>query len=116
MIASVEWIDAEDAKALIETEGAVIIDVRELGEIRASGMVPGAINIPLAAFLARIDPASPEREPALTGDASHPLLRLRQALSICRSKLVEFGYRKVFNLGGLNDWMRAGLPVDAATE
>ncbi len=52
-------IDAAAAKALIEKDGAVVIDVREPAEIWQSGKVPGAINIPLAAFLAKADPASP---------------------------------------------------------
>jgi rhodanese-related sulfurtransferase len=108
-------IDADGARALIETGDAVVIDVREPGEIRASGRVPGAINIPLAAFLAKTDPASPSREAALRPE--------RPVILYCASgkrsefagnKLLEFGYREVFNLGGLSDWKLAGLPVDDA--
>ena len=64
----VERIDAEDAKALIDAGEAVVIDVREPAEIMATGKVPGAINIPLAEFLAKADPGSPDHEPALEPD------------------------------------------------
>ncbi len=115
MTAVVARIPAGDAKALIERRNAVVIDVREPSEIRASGIVPGAINIPLAAFLAKTNPASAEREAALSPE--------RPVILYCASgkrsefagnKLLEFGYREVFNLGSLKDWQAAGLPVDDA--
>ena len=117
MSESVEWIDAEDAKALIDMERAVVIDVRELSEVRASGRVPGAIQIPLAVFLARTDPQSPEREPSL--EPERPVILYcasGKRSAFAGNKLIEFGYRKVFNLGGLRDWTGAGLPVDEAAE
>jgi rhodanese-related sulfurtransferase len=111
---SVERIDADDAKALIEG-GAVVVDVREPAELMASGKVPGAINIPLAEFLARTDPASAEREPALSREKPVILYCASGKRSeFAGNKLIEFGYREVFNLGGLKDWEAAGLPVDDA--
>jgi rhodanese-related sulfurtransferase len=112
---TVPYIDAEDAKALIEDGGAVVIDVREPAEVAASGKVPGAINIPLAEFLARTDPASSEREQALREEK--PIILYcgsGKRSEFAGNKLVEFGYREVFNLGGLRDWAAAGLPVDEA--
>jgi rhodanese-related sulfurtransferase len=109
---SVSPIDPEEAQALIE-RGAVVIDVREPAEVAASGIVPGAINIPLAEFLARTDPGSAEREPALALDTTLILYCASGKRSeFAGNKLVEFGYRSVFNLGGLKDWQMAGLPVD----
>ena len=93
---------ADDAKALIERGEAVVIDVREPSEIMASGMVPGAINIPLADFLAKTDPASPEREAALQPEKPVILYCASGKRSeFAGNKLLEFGYREVFNLGGL---------------
>jgi rhodanese-related sulfurtransferase len=106
-------IAAEDALALIESGEAVVIDVREPAEIMASGKVPGAINIPLAAFLAKTDPSSAEREPALRQEKPVILYCASGKRSdFAGNKLIEFGYREVFNLGGLRDWELAGLPVD----
>jgi rhodanese-related sulfurtransferase len=106
-------IAAEDALALIESGEAVVIDVREPAEIMASGKVPGAINIPLAAFLAKTDPSSAEREPTLRPEKPVILYCASGKRSdFAGNKLIEFGYREVFNLGGLRDWELAGLPVD----
>jgi rhodanese-related sulfurtransferase len=112
-VESVARIDPGDAKALIESGEAVVIDVREPSEILASGMVPGAINIPLAVFLAKTDPASSEREAALSPEKPVILYCASGKRSeFAGNKLLEFGYREVFNLGGLRDWQLAGHPVD----
>jgi len=110
---SVEPIDAEDAKALIDDGDAVVVDVREPAELLATGKVPGSINIPLAEFLQRADPGSPDHEPALRADKAIILYCASGKRSeFAGNKLVELGYREVFNLGGLKDWELAGLPVD----
>ena len=117
MAGSVEHIDADDAKALIDAGDAVVIDVREPAELMATGKVPGAINIPLAEFLARADPGSPDFDPALQPEKSVIVYCASGKRSqFAGNKLVEFGYREVFNLGGLKDWELAGLPVDEATD
>ncbi len=108
-------IAAGDAKALIDNGEAVVIDVRERAEIMASGKVPGAMVIPLAEFLAKTDPASPEREDSLRQETPIILYCASGKRSeFAGNKLLEFGYREVFNLGGLSDWQLAGLPVDDA--
>ena len=115
MADNVEHIDADDAKALLDDGEAVVIDVREPAEILATGKVPGSINIPLAEFLARADPGSPDHEPALQPDKTVILYCASGKRSLfAGNKLVELGYREVFNLGGLKDWELAGLPVDEA--
>lgn len=117
MAATVEPIDAEDAKALIDSGEAVVVDVREPEEIEASGKVPGAISIPLASFLGKADPASPDHEAALKPDKAVILYCASGKRSgFAGNKLIEFGYLKVFNLGGLKDWALAGLPVDEGAE
>jgi rhodanese-related sulfurtransferase len=113
MADTVTRIDAGDALALMERGDAVVIDVREPAEVMASGIVPGAINIPLASFLAKTDPASAVREPALSEEKPVILYCASGKRSeFAGNKLIEFGYREVFNLGGLRDWQMAGLPVD----
>jgi rhodanese-related sulfurtransferase len=117
MADDVERIDAEDAKALLDDGEAVIVDVREPAELMATGKVPGSINIPLAEFLARADPASPDHEPALEPEKTIIVYcGSGKRSGIAGKKLLELGYREVFNLGGLKDWELAGLPVDDATD
>ena len=117
MADDVERIDAEDAKALYDDGEAVIVDVREPTELMVTGKVPGSINIPLAEFLAKADPDSPDHEEALQPDKTIILYCASGKRSeSAGKKLLELGYREVFNLGGLKDWEAAGLPVDDATD
>ena len=113
----VDRIDAEDAKALLDDGEAVIVDVREPAELMATGKAPGSINIPLAKFLAKADPGSPDHEPALQPDKTIIVYCASGKRSeFAGKKLLELGYEEVFNLGGLRDWEQAGLPVDDATD
>src|ERR1700741_1005082 len=117
MAEDVERIDAEDAKALLDDGEAVIVDVREPAELMANGKVPGSINIPLAEFLGKAEPAAPAHEPALAPEKTIIVYCASGKRSeFAGKKLLEFGYREVFNLGGLKDWELAGLPVDDATD
>ncbi len=110
-------IDADDARALIDGGNAVVIDVREPAELLKTGKIPGAINIPLAEFLAKTDPASADREPMLQPDKPVILYCASgQRSQFAGNKLLELGYHEVFNLGGLRDWELAGLPVDDTAE
>jgi len=92
---------------------AVVVDVREPAEIMATGKIPGSINIPMGEFLERADPGSPDHDAALQPEKAVILYcgSGKRAQS-AGNKLLEFGYREVFNLGGLRDWELAGLPVD----
>lgn len=80
-----------------ETEGAVIVDVRNKDEF-AAGHIPGAVNVPLAdvqfsmGTLGSVD--TPLYVYCLSG------ARSRQA----RQNLKRMGYEKVVNMGGIAAW------------
>ena len=95
-----------------------MIDVREPGEVRSTGKVPGAINIPLAEFLARTDPASPTREPSLAPEKAVILYCASGKRShFAGNKLIEFGYQRRSSTSAASvTGSVAGLPVDAAAE
>jgi rhodanese-related sulfurtransferase len=110
-------IAADDARAMLDRGEAVAVDVREPAEILATGRVPGAINIPLAEVVDRSAPDSPRRLTALSPEKAVILYCASGKRSQCAGeRLVELGYRAVFNLGGFKDWVEAGHPVDADSE
>lgn len=95
---------------------ALLIDVREAGELRATGKAKGAVHLPLSTLSLTADPAS--------GNFSKHLAKARKAgtpihvycASGARSGravglLKGFGFASVDNLGGFQDWVRAGGPV-----
>lgn len=102
----VRWTDLSPAEAAAQLAGMRVVDVREPHECAsATGMIAGAINVPLA----EIDLQ------AATWDRDQPLLL------VCRSgarsaraagALAGLGFTRLFNLyGGMLAWNERGLPV-----
>jgi len=92
-----------------------LIDVREAGEIRASGIAAGAIHIPLGLIPVKADPAAPDRPAGLREDRPVALYCASGARSgRAAQALRQMGYTDVTNLGGLADWVAAGGQVTAA--
>ena len=94
------------AVRLINHEDAVVLDVRDAGEIK-EGMIRDAVHIPLAKLKERSGELEAHRQ--------------RPVLVVCRSgnrsalgggTLRKAGFEKVYNLaGGMNGWLSANLPV-----
>lgn len=92
-------ISAQEAKAMMDTEeDVIIVDVRTPDEY-SQGHIPDAILIPVA----QIRSLAPELLPDLD----------QTILVYCRSgnrsetgakTLIDMGYSKVFDFGGIQDW------------
>ena len=87
----------EGVKICEETQGAVLLDVRDRDEY-AAGHIPGSVNLPLSEIRSAED-----RFP----DVDTPLFVY--CLSGARSSkaiaaLGEMGYTKLTNLGGIRAW------------
>ncbi|MBS0517473.1 MAG: rhodanese-like domain-containing protein [Proteobacteria bacterium] len=113
--AVVPAISPEDAKGLVGRADVLFLDVREPGEVAASGKVPGALAIPRGLVEFRADPASPLHDAAFD--------RAKTVVAYCasggRSALVgktlkDMGYANVRNLGGFKGWVDAGGPIEKA--
>lgn len=95
-------VDSDEADRLFR-EGAVLVDVREIGEWK-QGHVPGSINIPLGELPKRL------------GELDHNATTLVICLSGSRSAaaarmLTAQGIKEVYNVsGGTSRWRRRGLP------
>lgn len=100
-------VRAEDLNAELADGGElVLVDVRTVEEVAASGQLEGAVNIPLEKLLELRDqwPSQDSNIVAYSAEG----YRGNVAMSIMRS----FGYRNVRNLnGGLAAWQEAGYPV-----
>jgi len=90
----------------------VVIDVREVGEVAASGKARDALHVPLATLRMKCDPASPECLAALKSGKAVALYCASGGRShMAAQTLVGLGYGEVYNIGGLGDWVSAGGPV-----
>ncbi len=103
----VTTIDSAQGKALIEAGGALVVDVRSVEEYREGHLV-GAQSIPVEdtdlwdTRTAGLDPARPTIVYCRSG---------RRSLAAAM-KLVEAGFTKVYDLGGVQDWEPGDLELD----
>lgn len=90
-------LSAEEAKAKMDSEEVIIVDVRTAEEF-ASGHIQNAINIPVE---------------SISGDPKELSDKEAVILVYCRSgnrseqasrKLVDLGYTQVYDFGGIIDW------------
>jgi sulfur-carrier protein adenylyltransferase/sulfurtransferase len=103
-------VDATQARELIESREAVVVDVREQDEWD-EGHIPGAVHVPRGHLESRIERAAPDR--------SHQVLLYCSAgnrSAFAAKTLGELGYEDVVSLaGGFTDWKRNGFPVHFQT-
>ena len=117
-MANVEGISPADAQQRLEKDpNALLVDVRDAGDIASTGMVSGGMNISLGMLPIKADLELPEdwREPGLQD-------RSRQVITTCQlgpnaaigAKLLkDMGFTNVTYMdGGMEAWKAAGLPTD----
>lgn len=110
---SVPKISVLDAQKLIKEQHAVLVDVRDEAELLASGKAKGALHIPRGMLEFRADETTPYHDKHLL--KTHPVIVYcaaggRAALSA--KTLQDMGYDKVYNLGGLKDWVEGGGEIE----
>ena len=107
-------MDAAEAVTLHARAGCVFVDVREPGEIAASGTVPGAIRAPLAGLANFARPDGKGALPAASEGRTIVAVCASGARSgIAADQLAQMGYTDLHNLrGGFRAWVMAGGPVE----
>ena len=91
MDASVQNIDQETAKKMMEKDdGHIILDVRTKEEY-AAGHIPGAINLP--------NEVLPDTDQIIL-----IYCRSGHRAGLAAEKLAKLGYKKLYNFGGVNTW------------
>lgn len=108
---SAQPVSAARARALMAA-GALVADVREPAELAESGKLQGAVNVPLTRI----------KQLAAGGRIAAELqaAKDRPVILYCRSGrrseeagaiLLRQGFTRVYNLGGFEDAVKAGLPA-----
>jgi len=111
--AVVPAITAAEAARLVATAGAVLVDVRDGTELKASGKAQGALAIPRGSLESRADPESANYNQALKKDKPVILYCAGGGRAALAGKtLREMGYTDVRNLGGFKDWVAGGGAVE----
>ncbi len=96
-------ISPQELASMLAAGEAVVVDVREPEEFVA-GHIPGAVNLPLSHFSARLLPDTGDRQIVLSCAGG---VRSAKALGLCEGTGVDCHLA-----GGFGAWTRAGLSVE----
>jgi rhodanese-related sulfurtransferase len=113
--AAVPRLTGAQSKEMIDRGNVVILDVRDGTEVAQTGKLKGAVHIPRGSLEGRVDPDSPNFNPAFRHDQPvilHCAGGGRAALA--GKTLKDMGYMQVFNGGGFKELADAGVPTEKA--
>jgi rhodanese-related sulfurtransferase len=102
--------EAADAQAA----GALVVDTRPAAQREREGELPGARVIERNVLEWRLDPASADRIPDVTGYDQVVVVVCSEGYSssLAAAALQDLGFRNATDLaGGFQAWKAAGLPV-----
>ena len=101
--------EAADAQAA----GALLVDTRPAAQREREGEVPGALVIERTVLEWRLDPASSDRIPEVTGHDQAVVVVCSEGYSssLAAATLQGMGFRNATLAGGFQAWKAAGLPV-----
>jgi len=97
------------------SDGALLVDTRCADDRRATGVIPGAVHVPLSVLFWRLDPSSGYDDRALS-DLARPVVLVcahGYSSSLAAATLRDLGFVSVADVvGGFEAWSAAGLPVE----
>ena len=113
-MAAVPMIRPGEAQARLEAENALLVDVREAHEIAMTGKAKGALHVPLSELMARAEVGGEGHDAAFAKDRVIMLYCAVGARSALGAKfLLDMGYATALNVGAFDDWLDAGLEIEA---
>ncbi|MGZ8689437.1 MAG: rhodanese-like domain-containing protein [Aeromicrobium sp.] len=89
--------------------GALVVDIRPIGQRRRDGDMPGALVIDRNVLEWRLDPTSPHRAPGMTDAGRRIVIVCNQGYgsSLAAATLRQLGLRRATDLcGGYQAWAR----------
>jgi rhodanese-related sulfurtransferase len=111
--AAVPRITPAEARDMIAKGNVLVVDVRDAAEVEKTGKVAGAVHAPRGLLEFRADPEAPTHDKNFAKDKTVIVYCASGGRSALSGKLLkDFGYEKVYNLGGFKDWAESGGSID----
>jgi rhodanese-related sulfurtransferase len=111
--AAVPKVTPAQAQEMIAKGNTLVVDLRDGTEVAASGKVADAVHVSRGLLEFKADPESPTHDKNFSRDKTVILYCGSGGRAALAGKLLkDFGYDKVYNLGGFKDWAEAGGKVD----
>lgn len=110
--AAVHSITVAEAAAQINSDGVVMVDIRDPREIERDGMIPGAFHAPRGMLEFWIDPESPYHKPKFSETKIFVFYCASGWRSLLAAKVAqEMGLEARSLRGGFSEWRKTGRPV-----
>ena len=109
----VEKITVNDGIEKHKEGEALFIDVRDSADIANTGTITNCLRIPRGMMEFVADDASPLHNKNLAKNKEIVLVCGAGGMAALTGKtLLDMGYTKIQNVGGIGDWIKAGGPVE----
>ena len=111
--AAVPKVQPAEVEAMRKKGDVLVVDVRDIAEVKDSGKLKGAVNVSRGMLEFRADPESPYHNAEFQKDKTVLVYCAsggRSALS--GQTLKSMGYKTVYNIGGFKDLKEAGLETE----
>ena len=108
-------IPTQEAIELIDSNEHVIVDLRDIRELKRTGKIPGAFSCPRGMLEFWIDPASPYHKDIFNQDKTYVFYCASAWRSALSAKVAqEMGLKPVAHIeGGFTAWEKSGAPIEA---
>jgi rhodanese-related sulfurtransferase len=109
----VEKIDVKEGISKHEDGKALFIDVRDSADIARTGTIANCLRIPRGMMEFVADQASHLYNENLTKEKEIVLVCGAGGMAALTGKtLIEMGYTRIKNVGGIGDWIEAGGSIE----
>jgi rhodanese-related sulfurtransferase len=112
--AEIEAISPGEAARLAATGDTVLVDIRDIRELKREGRIAGAEHCPRGMLEFWIDPESPYHKPVFASGKTFVFISAGGLLSELATKTAQdMGLAPVKHIeGGFSAWHEAGLPIE----
>ena len=113
--AEIETWTVEQAKAHMDDDDVVFVDIRDVRELWRDGAIPGAMHAPRGMLEFWVDPESPYAKAAFQSGKKFMFFCAGGMRSALAAKSVQdMGLSPVCHMaGGYGAWKKAGFPTEA---
>ena len=107
--AAVPRISPAEAREMIGSKNALVVDVRDAPEVQKTGKIACAVHVSRGMLEFRADPESPYHDKNFAKDRVVILYCASGGRSALSGKVLkDMGYERVYNLGAFKEWVAAG--------
>ena len=111
----IDTISVDEAEGMLNDDGVVFVDIRDVRELWREGKLPGATHAPRGMLEFWVDPDSPYHRDIFAADKKFVFYCASAWRSALATRTVQqMGMDRVCHVtGGFTAWKEAGKPIEA---